>query len=257
MTLKEKNRSYSSGNGKASQGHAFSRVETHTPLSNVVHKIGREIVSGDYKPGVLLPNEAEMLTQYSVSRTALREAYSKLAAKGLIIARPKVGTSVREKIHWNMLDPEVLIWHLQTQPAGQIASHLYALRRMLEPGAAELAAEVRSDEDMKRIEAAYLEMEKSAADEMKLIEADFGFHVSILSATGNPFLNAFSALIHTAMISTFELSWRGAEISKEQRIRQHGEVAEAIKDQNQLLARKLMEKLLDDAIHDVDEALGK
>src|SRR3972149_5816084 len=77
----------------------------HSYLAN---RLGREIVGGLYPPGSLLPNEVEMCARFSVSRTTLREAYSMLSAKSLIVARPKVGTRVRPKTDWNMLDPEVL-----------------------------------------------------------------------------------------------------------------------------------------------------
>lgn len=194
-----------------------------------------------------------MLKRYAVSRTALREAYSKLAAKGLIIARPKVGTSVRPHAFWNMLDPEVLSWHMQTKPAGEIARELYTLRRMVEPAAAALAAQMRTDEDLRKIEAAFLDMNATSMDESELIEADLRFHVEILFATGNHFIGAFSALIHAAMMTTFKLSWRGAAavLIKEERLVQHGEVLEAIRQRNADLAKQRMEALLDASINDV------
>jgi DNA-binding FadR family transcriptional regulator len=194
-----------------------------------------------------------MLKRYSVSRTALREAYSKLAAKGLIVARPKVGTSVRPHAFWNMLDPEVLGWHMQTKPAGEIARELYTLRRMVEPAAAALAAQMRTDEDLRKIEIAFLDMNATSMDESELIEADLRFHVEILFATGNHFIGAFSALIHAAMMTTFKLSWRGAAavLIKEERLVQHGEVLEAIRQQNAELAKQRMEALLDASINDV------
>jgi DNA-binding FadR family transcriptional regulator len=224
---------------------------------SIVHRIGREIVGGAYKPDTRLPDETAMLKRYSVSRTALREAYSKLAAKGLIVARPKVGTSVRPSAFWNMLDPEVLTWHLQTRPTGEIARELYALRRMVEPAAAGLAAELHTEDELARIEDAYNDMKATAMDESELIEADLRFHLEILFATRNHFIGAFSALIHAAMMSTFELSWRGAAaaVIKEERLQQHGEVLEAIRRRDPQLAKERMEALLDDSIQDVREAL--
>jgi DNA-binding FadR family transcriptional regulator len=225
-----------------------------TPLeASVAHNIGRDIVSGKFQPDTRLPDEASMLKRYSVSRTALREAYSKLAAKGLILARPKVGTSVRPHAFWNMLDPEVLGWHMQTKPAGEIARELYTLRRMVEPAAAALAAQMRTDEDLRKIETAFLDMNATLMDESELIEADLRFHVEILFATGNHFIGAFSALIHAAMMTTFELSWRGAAavLIKEERLVQHGEVLEAIRQQDAELAKQRMEALLDASINDV------
>lgn len=225
--------------------------------SSVVNMIGQAIVSGVYPPESLLPGEMEMRERYSVSRTALREAYSKLTAKGLLTARPKVGTSVRSRIDWNMLDPEVLNWHLQTLPAGEIAVDLYALRRMIEPGAAELAAKLHTPDDMMRMENAHKDMILNTSNEADLVEADFRFHMSILAATKNPFINAFSALIQAAMISAFEISWRGADVIKDQRLAQHGAVVEAIKARDSALAKQRMQDLLDDSINDVHQALGK
>ena len=226
-----------------------------TAGAGLLHRIGREIVSGVYLEGALMPNEATMREKYAVSRTSLREAYSKLTAKGLISARPKVGTSVRTRDNWNMLDPEVLVWHLQTVPAEEIAADLYALRRMVEPSASEMAAERRTDADMADIDAAFAAMKANASHENQLVDADFQFHLAILNATKNPFINAFSALIHAAMISTFELSWRGAEVIKDQRLAQHGAVADAIRHQEAAKARTLMEELLDDSMNDVSGAL--
>ncbi|MBX2853346.1 MAG: FadR family transcriptional regulator [Rhodobacteraceae bacterium] len=225
--------------------------------SGLVDQIGREIISGGFAAGSLLPNEAEMRDRYSISRTALREAYSKLMAKGLVSARPKVGTSVRPRAHWNMLDQDVLSWHLQTVPAEDIAADLYTLRRMIEPATAELAAKIRTDQDMEKIAAAFEAMKANATQEGPLIEADFSFHLAILNATRNPFINAFSALIRAAMVSTFELSWRGAEVIKDQRLAQHGDVVDAIRAQDSATARAAMELLLDESIEDVSEALIK
>ena len=83
---------------------------------------GSEIVGGVYPPGSLLPNAADMCARFSVSRTALREAYSMLSAKALIVARPKIGTRVRPKSDWNLLDPEVLAWHLAGDAEASISS---------------------------------------------------------------------------------------------------------------------------------------
>ena len=224
---------------------------------NIVHRLGRDIVSGEFEPDTRLPDEASMLKRYSVSRTALREAYSKLAAKGMIVARPKVGTSVRPQALWNMLDAEVLGWHLQTKPTGEIAKDLYALRRMVEPAAAGLAAQMHTEDDLHKIEIAYQDMNATSMNESELIEADLRFHVEILFATHNHFVGAFSALIHAAMMTTFTLSWRGAAaaVIKEERLLRHGEVLEAIKQRNPELARERMEALLDNSINDVNEAI--
>lgn len=259
QTKRNTGRSRNTDGGLGSNSeHILSIASIVSSSENIVHRLGREIVEGHYPPDTRLPDEATMLKQYAVSRTALREAYSKLTAKGMLSARPKVGTRVRAPRHWNMLDADVLTWHLQTRPPEGIAKDLYALRRMVEPGAAALAAEARTDEELANIEQAYNQMQDTTIQETDLVEADLHFHVAILNATHNHFIGAFSSLIHAAMISTFEVSWRGAEaaVIKKERLQQHGDVLEAIRLRDSDLARLRMERLLDDSIKDTQEALA-
>jgi DNA-binding FadR family transcriptional regulator len=238
---------------------APSRFEV-SPFKRNIHgflanKLGEEIVSGVFPPGSLLPNEAEMCARFRVSRTALREAYSVLAAKALIVARPKIGTRVRPKSDWNMLDPEVLAWHLQTVPTQEFVSELHALRLMVEPGAAALAAEEPGARTIERITDAYAAMERSKDGDGDLIGADLQFHLAILEATGNHFIGALGGLIHVALLTTFRLSWEGAARMRDGRLQQHKAVFEAIRDRKPELARERMTVLLTDSHKDVREFL--
>ena len=229
-----------------------SRADT-----KLLHILGREIVRGLYPADVRLPDEASMLARYDITRTALREAYAQLTAKGMIVARPKVGTSVTSPIFWNMLDPEVLLWHLDSKPLEDIAMSLHPLRRMIEPGAAALAAQLRTEEELLRLERAYEQMKTSGRDGESLIAADLRFHLEILSATHNPFMGAFSTLLNTVMQRTLHLGWDGADDAalKPARLLQHHDVLEAIRRQNPDMAKMRMEILVDDSLKDIMFAL--
>ncbi len=235
------------------EGISFSR-NMHSSLA---HQIGRDIVGGVYPPGSLLPNEVDMCTRFSVSRTTLREAYSVLNAKSLIIARPKVGTRVRPKGDWNMLDPDVLAWHFQTVPTRDYIADLYTLRQMVEPAAAALAANARARKTLDRIAAAYADMERFKDGGGDLINADLQFHLAILEASGNYFIGALGSLIHAALLGTFELTWEGAARMRDGRLHQHYVVYEAIRDGDPEAAHERMSTLLRDSIRDVRESLRK
>jgi GntR family transcriptional regulator, galactonate operon transcriptional repressor len=224
----------------------------HTALAG---RLGREIVGGIYPPGSLLPNAADMCARFSVSRTALREAYSVLAAKAMIVARPKIGTRVRAKADWNMLDPEVLSWHLQTTPTETFVAELFVLRQMVEPQAAALAAKARSRATIDRIADAYRRMEQFKDGAGDLIGADLDFHMGILEATGNHFLTALGGLIRTSLECTFELSWEGASKIQDDRLHQHRGIFDAIRDGSPELARIRMTELLSDSMNDVRQYL--
>ncbi len=221
----------------------------------IAHKLGCEIVAGVFPPGTLLPNEAEMRSRFAVSRTALREAYSVLAAKGLILPRPKIGTRVRPKSDWNMLDPEVLTWHLEAVPNEEFISELYTLRQMIEPEAAAAAATMASPATVEQMSAAFADMVRFKDGAGDLISADLRFHLGMLNATGNHFVGAFGSLIYAALFATFKLSWEGAARIRDSRLEQHGAVFEAIRDKKPDLARERMHTLLTDSLGDVREFL--
>ena len=82
----------------------------------IVRQIGLSIMRNDFKPGDTLLSEPELSLQFNVSRTVLREALKMLGAKGLIQSRPKIGTRVRSRAEWNLLDPDVIAWQYETSP---------------------------------------------------------------------------------------------------------------------------------------------
>ena len=91
---------------------------------------------GASSQGTLLDNEVEASHRLKVSRTAYREAVRMLAAKGLVEARPKVGTRVSALHRWHLLDPDVLGWIFSADPDPKLIDGLFELRRIVEPAAA-------------------------------------------------------------------------------------------------------------------------
>src|SRR5690349_8565847 len=106
----------------------------------VVHEIGVRIVDGQLKPGETLPDNG-FVGEAEVSRTVVREAIKVLAAKGLVESRPKVGTRVRPRRDWNLLDPDVLAWRYEAGPDEGFLEEISEVRGVIEPAAAALAAE--------------------------------------------------------------------------------------------------------------------
>ena len=76
----------------------------------VVHGLGAQIVRGELGPGCPVPTEDELVSQFEVGRSALREGVKVLAGKGLLESRTSAGTRVRPRESWNLLDPDVLRW---------------------------------------------------------------------------------------------------------------------------------------------------
>ena len=175
----------------------------------VVQELGSRIAGGHYAPGELLPPEEELCVQLGVSRTALREAVKVLAAKGLVEARPRVGTRVRASVLWNQLDPDVLAWRCSKLPDAMLLAQLTEMREIIEPAAAQLAARNRTPEQMQQIDAALAGMSAARRIE-RWVEADVDFHRAVLGSTGNGLLMSLAALIATALESLLGVSARRA-----------------------------------------------
>ena len=107
----------------------------------VLQQLGQDICAGRYRPGQILPPEPELCERFGYSRIVIREAIKSLAAKGMLTVQRRIGTVVQEVDGWNLFDPYVIAWRsvlLETDPV--MARDLAELRRIVEPGAARLAA---------------------------------------------------------------------------------------------------------------------
>jgi DNA-binding FadR family transcriptional regulator len=160
----------------------------------IAHDIGAQIVRGEYGESDLLPTELALAERYRVSRTAVREAFRILSAKGLTVSRPKIGTRVRQRSDWNMLDPDVLAWHLKDGVSETFLTALFDVRALIEPEAAAAAAIRRTDRHLRSMSGALQAMQKLSATREVLVSADITFQQAILDASGNPLFRSIGAL---------------------------------------------------------------
>jgi DNA-binding FadR family transcriptional regulator len=212
--------------------------------SELAAGIGRRILDGTYPPGSLLPNEAEWGQIFGASRTTVREAIKTLNGKGLLVSRPKIGSRVEPRDRWNLLDRDVMAWHRAALDDRTFLLSLQEIRRILEPGAASLAASRRSPEQLRALEAALADMH-AAPDAQAMVEPDVRFHLSLLAAANNELLVPFGIVIEQALASMFAYTTRHA-VHPEQMLPLHGEVVKAVAAQSPDAARKAVTALLDD-----------
>ena len=161
----------------------------------VINEIGRSIVSGVFPVGSVLASDAVMMETYGVSRTVLREALKTLEAKGLVEARPKVGTRVSPKSRWNFFDSQVLAWHFHAPADPVFYSNLFAVRAALELPAVEGAARHRTAEDV-RLMKYWLHQAATAGDSMEQFGlATLEIHAQIVEASQNTLLRGVVGVV--------------------------------------------------------------
>lgn len=207
----------------------------------MVHAIGRRIVSGEIRPGEQLPAPDGPLP----SRGVVREAIKVLAAKGLVVSRPKTGTRVRPPESWNILDPDVLAWQQQGLPRATFLGKLTEVRLIIEPGAAELAARRAGPLQVRALGIALRDMRHALdrSDHEAYNEADVRFHHTIVQACDNDVLERMGATVNTALLVAFNAAIRVPGLASGS-LSRHQAILDAIRRRQPNRARAAMLRLV-------------
>ncbi|PHQ72242.1 MAG: hypothetical protein COB93_01075 [Sneathiella sp.] len=173
----------------------------------VVHEIGMEIVTGILKPGDLIPHESDIIKRFKGSRTAIREAFRVLTAKGLIEARQRAGTCVREQEYWNLLDPDVLAWQSQKAYDRNDFRNMVETRKVVEPVVAGLAALRATDEEIDHLEDTYISMQEAVSVNSldNLHSHCVDFHMVLFEICHNDVILRLSGVVRALCDYQFEL----------------------------------------------------
>src|SRR4030095_3366678 len=119
-------------------------VRSGQATEQVVARVYELIQSGGLKPGDRLPPERELAKQLGISRPSLRAGLSSLISMGVLQSRQGAGTFIVDGPP--ALDSEPL--RLLAQLHGFSYDHMFDTRSILEVGAAGLAAEHATGEQL-------------------------------------------------------------------------------------------------------------
>ena len=217
---------------------------------SVARDLGIAILTGEYAPGDSFGGEIERSEELGISRTAYREAIRILAAKGLIESRPKAGTHVTPRKRWNMLDPDMLAWMLAVRPDNDFVNDLLELRYIIEPAAAFLAAERRSDDQLATMHDALETMRVCGLATEAGRAADRRFHGTLIESAGNQAMSSLASSIGAAVEWTTHLK-EIEQIAPRDPIPEHKAVFDAIAVQDGAQAATAMRQLIRNASEDL------
>lgn len=158
--------------------------------AQVLRELASRIESGDLKPGDRLPAERELMEEFKVSRTVVREAIASLRSSGRIDTQQGRGAFV-------LSPPVAYPYVVDASDLAKIGDVLQImdLRIGLESEAASLAAQRHTRHQLGAIRAALATLERGIKAADAAITPDFQFHLAIIRATGNPyFIDLFTQL---------------------------------------------------------------
>ena len=154
----------------------------HSLADAVVGRLQQQLSLGVYQPGDKLPSEPELMAQFGVGRSTIREAIRILANTGLLTVRQGSGTLVEAQR--GIAEP------LPQRLKRASAEDLDEVRQLLEIKIAEKAALHRTRKDIVKMQT-LLEQRNNAAragDTEEAITIDIRFHVAMAIASRNDIL---------------------------------------------------------------------
>src|SRR4029453_2156739 len=170
-------------------------VRSAQTTEQVVARVYELIKIDSLKPGDRLPPERELAKQLGISRPALRAGLSSLISMGVLQSRQGSGTYIVDGPP--ALDSEPL--RLLAELHGFSYDHMFETRSVLEVGAAGLAAERATGDQLATMAEEIAEMFAALKDPQQFLVHDIAFHRAVASASGNPTLATLVEMVSTVL----------------------------------------------------------
>jgi DNA-binding GntR family transcriptional regulator len=217
---------------------SLAPLEIESLADRVYRRIRTLILSGELAPGEPLRQEA-LADGLGTSRTPLREALNRLATEGLIEFRPHRSAVVAS---FAQRDIEAD----------------YEARALVEPAAAQLAAERSPRETVQALEAALAAQREAGSDLDLQFGANRAFHLALVAGAGNPHLTRFVESLWGGRIAPVFYARQARRPGRVRRdLREHAEIARLVRAGDGEAAARAVAAHLAGALAELQARLGE
>mgnify|MGYP001827850281 CR=1 FL=1 len=217
-------------------GRTASTVTRTRLPDQIANHLMRRIVENDLPPGTLLPTESELVEEFSVGKSAVREAVRIVRTKGLVEVVQGSGMRVTPRQRWNLIDPELVA--IVGDSATSIA-HLMELRLALEPSIAAHAASRGTDAQIEELALLVEESASHPEDTEGIVARDMEFHNVLTEAADNPLFSIFFGSVAELQIE-LRRKVDMTESGRRHGLEYHRQLVEAIRAHDPSRARSTM-----------------
>ena len=173
---------------------ASAAVRSPKTAELVAGTLRRMVVDGQLKDGDFLPNEAELMAHFGVSRPTLREAVRVLESERLVEVRrgSRTGAKVRVPGPEIVARPAGLLLEL----SGATIADVMVARAGMEPMAVRLLAESGNSEAFDELDKMLEEYIPAGWQSGRLAETTGDFHRRVVELSGNATLGIIAGMLH-------------------------------------------------------------
>jgi len=214
----------------------YQEVKRGRLYEEIVSQIQELIIQEELQPGDNLPPERQLVEQFGVSRTVVREAIRALEEKGLVEVKHGRGVYVAQLSSDSVSESLALLFRVRKSSL----MALLEVREILEVEIAGLAAQRATEEDKEEMEQA-LRYESEVLDSLEeYVESDLRFHALLTKAAHNEvlpvLLNPFAELLRESRMRVTSEPPESRELS----MQGHRAIFQAVRDGNKEQAREAM-----------------
>lgn len=219
---------------------AIVPIKKKSVSDEVYQQLKNNLIKGTWKPGDKMPSENELSKLFGVSRVTVRQAMSKLLTLGLIETRLGEGTYVC-KIETGEFMSEMIPYVYLNKESTKEVLHF---RLLTEPSYAADATEKITKEEIEQLEEIYANMLAVKDNMEEYVRNDVDFHTIIANATRNSLVSHLNSIIQEIIKKNVREA--SEKLGKENGLKYHGLLIDALKKKDAKAARDIMaQHLLD------------
>jgi GntR family transcriptional repressor for pyruvate dehydrogenase complex len=209
----------------------FQPVQPVRAYQRIVEQVEEALVKGELAPGQRLPSERELVAQFEVSRSTVREALRVLESNGVVRSRPGDPNG-----------PEILPFSQSALRKQMVRlarvdelslSELIGFRMIMDGAAIQVASRLRTPEQLADMEETLVAMRAAIdIDFDAFSEADLAFHDVIAQVSRNSLIQTCNEVVRGVVLTLISDRIAHAQNSRAlmlESLQHHAEVVEAIR----------------------------
>jgi len=213
------------------KGPRFQPVQPVRAYQRIVEQVEEALARGELAPGQRLPSERELVTQFAVSRSTVREALRVLESNGVVRSRPGDPNG-----------PEILPFSqaalrkqlIRLARVDELTlSDLIGFRMIMDGAAIQVASRLRTPEQLAAMEQTLVAMRAAIdVDYDAFSEADLAFHDVIATVSRNSLIQTCNEVVRGVVLGLISDKIAHARNSRTlmlESLQHHAEVVEAIR----------------------------
>jgi GntR family transcriptional regulator, transcriptional repressor for pyruvate dehydrogenase complex len=214
------------------KGLQFQPVQPVRAYQRIVEQVEEALARGDLAPGQRLPSERELVAQFAVSRSTVREALRVLESNGVVRSRPgdPNGPEILPFSHSALRKQMVRLARVDELTL----SELIGFRMIMDGAAIQVASRLRTPEQLAEMEETLIAMREAIdVDFAAFSEADLAFHDVIARISRNSLIQTCNEVVRGVVLGLISDKIAHAPNSRAlmlESLHHHSEVVEAIRD---------------------------